>query len=859
MRRKMLKASLSLVLAAFLSLQPMGATLKSYSYEDIAPTQVQLSYTLSSSAAPKMDRAPVNPEFIEWVNEVENQRYRSSRIPYGVIPSPTQVFTDYSALRPYGAPQTYDLRKTGRLTAIRDQGQNGSCWTFACYGALESYLKPQGTYDFAEKHMRNTHGFDWDYKQGGNRYLSSAYLARWSGPVNESDDPYDDYDPSSPYSLPRQKDTTLIEFIPDVKNGYDTTAINTIKNAIMQDGAVATTICGGTAPAHYDNVNDRANHAVAIVGWDDNYSKKNFGYKTPPTDGAWIIRNSWGKNWGNDGGYFYVSYHDICIAKHNAQYKVKDMGDYDNIWQYDELGMTEAVGNGTSGWMANVFGPTKENVSVNAVGFFVPNNNTKYEVYLVSDAQNGLDQKIKVAQGTVTYAGYTMVDFDKQPIAKGKYFAPVVYLTSSGSYNIAIEQPFNKYSSKARASKGQSFYSADGKNWRDLTSDYTNSNVCLKAFTVNGGNAPAPAEEFGRLEGYTYDTQGNRLSGVKVSVKGTDLSVVSSYNGYFSIDKVPVGNANLIAEKEGYKTVEGTMQVQANRTSNVEVKLEKESTPQPPVEKYGKVYGYIRDEASGRGIANAKVTVEGTDVSVVTSSYGYYSLNKVPEGARKIIVQAEGYEVKSENVNVRDGYSSYLTLKLTKSTNPAPSPDPVNPTPSEEKGSVQGYVRDSQLSTRLSGVKVSVKGTNISTVTSYYGSYNLKDVPTGNQTLVFSKEGYNNVEKNVTVYKDSTATLNVVISPAMTYNSNYGTVSGVVRNSYGYTISGVTVKIEGTNLSAVTDYYGRYTIKDVPTGSQNVVFSKYSYKEFKSSIMVNENGESKLDAVLEYSYSYYRY
>ena len=49
------------------------------------------------------------------------------------------------------------------------------------------------------------------------------------------------------------------------------------------------------------------NHDIVVVGWNDTYSRYNFK-NTPPGDGAFIIRNSWGPDWGEDG-YFYLSYY----------------------------------------------------------------------------------------------------------------------------------------------------------------------------------------------------------------------------------------------------------------------------------------------------------------------------------------------------------------------------------------------------------------------------------------------------------------------------------------------------------------------------------------------------------------------
>lgn len=78
---------------------------------------------------------------------------------------------------------------------------------------------------------------------------------------------------------------------------------------------------------HADDFSLRPNHEVTIIGWDDTIPKERFTVRfkvkkgkkvktvtyTPPGDGAWIIRNSWGRDKHNEGD-FYISYYDAYVS-----------------------------------------------------------------------------------------------------------------------------------------------------------------------------------------------------------------------------------------------------------------------------------------------------------------------------------------------------------------------------------------------------------------------------------------------------------------------------------------------------------------------------------------------------------------
>lgn len=99
----------------------------------------------------------------------------------------------------------------------------------------------------------------------------------------------------------------------------------------------------GDRSAYFYDGDHEANHDVVIVGWDDSYPREAFSPQ-PEGDGAFLCANSWGEDFG-DLGFFYVSYEDTQIGRHNVSYAgVENTENYSRIFQTDLCGWTRSAG-----------------------------------------------------------------------------------------------------------------------------------------------------------------------------------------------------------------------------------------------------------------------------------------------------------------------------------------------------------------------------------------------------------------------------------------------------------------------------------------------------------------------------------
>lgn len=489
------------------------------------------------------DDTPVAEEGLEYIQAIENivDDREPARNKYVTAPVDIQGrFPDYDT-----EDKILDYL-TDTYPATRSQSPYGSCWAHSAIALSEFYLISHGLsdkegtvdrlvdyselqlayfcYNQAPNPVMGDTGDTVDFVSGsadsflnfgGNTDFAAQSLMRYNGVTTDTDDAaYSNASSvianglSDEYASDRNVVHLKNEYQINIKENPDI-----VKEAILENGIVGASFYANdsywnqSTNAYYNNVNSETNHAVAIVGWDDDYPVENFNSdRRPDTPGAWLVRNSWTTNTRfSYFSYFWMSYCDTSLSETAYVFEMTTPEEmYDNNYYYDSELHDVMTAPGYK--VANVYtvrGPAKaaaeslKAVQIDATMY----SNVGYTIQIyrdltdASDPTSGTEVTEAETTGTLPFAGkYTIPLNTAVELNKDEVFSVVV--TTTGG-RLDRERDFSWQSQvimDTNINAGESFYYTGG-SWSDLSSssgDGKYGNLCIRALTDDIGSASLP-------------------------------------------------------------------------------------------------------------------------------------------------------------------------------------------------------------------------------------------------------------------------------------------------------------------------------------------------------------------------------
>lgn len=782
---------------------------------------------------------------------IGNEVYSQERYEYDIGYNSDYEMMQYHSLYNGFLPSRYSLVDEGLVTPVRDQMAGGNCWAFGPLAALEScILKATGkSMDLSEENIKNliekysAYGWDYDTNNGGHSEMMWGNLISWLGPVLESDDSYDDYSTLSPL-LDAIMHVQNVYYLPTRANALDNDAI---KRAILDYGAVSVTIyMDDDNPLVYDKTYNAhfyassskayANHAVCIVGWDDNFDKSKFPMGSmADSNGAWIVKNSWGESWG-DNGYFYVSYYDpvvygVGLSNEAFTFILNDTVRYNRNYQYDIGGMTDYF---ISFDNAIYYKNTFTSIGNDILSAF----STMFEKPASYEASLYINGELKLTQRGSSNAGYYTIPFTQEfQLQTGEEFTISIKVEATNAsfpiYEIVT-------ASRLSYDPGVSYFSKDGRTWTDLYDyeydwgedighKYSSQVACIKAFTRSSSGSVLSSS----VSVNDITTNVGQSTRITANVRDeNNLPVSSGYvifdiNGQSEAIRVSNGQASMDVAFDStgnftFNVLYDGREIYKNSSNTFKVSVEKELENNEVLVQFVSV-----DDGSIRAIVTDSTGsfVSGVEVNLTISNKTYTSTTNSQGVAEFTPDLSAGTYSASVNVAgkiVSNSTTSFITI-LDNGQNGTVKGMVDIDVKSMDDGSLNVIVRDI-YGNAVSGaeVKLIINSQTLVATTNNDGIVIFKpQVPAGDYSVSIEVSNYKVLSYPATVTVNEAS---IVCSDVKRAEGSFYDFQAKFLDSDGNPLANTEVLfvIEGNDYNVLTNEYGFARVTGLSTGTHQV-------------------------------------
>lgn len=580
-------------------------------------------------------------------------------------------------------PEKFDARTKGVITSVKNQHPFGICWAFGMASILETSLLAQnkGSFDLSEEHLAyffanrendplNHTAGDYNYNiqgyhNGGNDTLASIFLTSWSGMTTEKSVPL----PTDPnhiednsVEIPASKAYETAAYLTDAT--FSDYSVDRMKQLLYENDSAAIAIRMEDKYYNPDTASycwpegGKINHVVTVVGWDDKYQKENFkpecGVKA---DGAWIVKNSWGAHWGEEG-YFYLSYEDSSISG-LVTAKASNRVEYGNNYFYDGSSGLKTTPLKTSQSVANVFSAKAKKGYMETIGdvnVITYSDNAHYTLQIYTDLKNPKDP----TSGKPAYekpvdifqpiAGVKTIRIPEVNVTYGSMYSAVIKNAGSQSLKFCVEADAEHsgwFVGHAEIEKGQGFFGTTTGEWKDFAD--SGATPRIKVHTKTLDKIPAPV-----LKASAKGFEGANLTWEKID----------GVSGYY------------LYRSEAGKSKKRIASLTSSKTAYTDDKLKTGIKYTYTLVPYVKLSGKIKKGSSSKAVSVTPVLAKTVfQVKVSNSGYntvtwkkvsgatGYRIYRKTPSGKWKMLASVVASVTSYKDKNVTPCASFQYTVR----------------------------------------------------------------------------------------------------------------------------------------------------------------------------------------------------